>query len=173
MAQTVIIDGVSYEAKTMRAPLASNPSQYVLYHDTTDAHATAADVKDGVLFYADGAQREGSMPVNGTLSKTLDTGTTEYAIPEGYTDGGTVNIVTETKSVTPTKSEQDITPESGKVLSRVSVAAIPAAYITTSDATATADDIAKGKTAYVNGKKVTGTNTEPSFTLENGVLTIV
>ena len=38
----------------------------------------------------------------------------------------------------------------------VTVAAIPDEYITTIDADATAADIAKDKTAYVNGEKVTG-----------------
>lgn len=42
----------------------------------------------------------------------------------------------------------------------------------TSDADATAGDIRKGKSGWVNGEKVTGSLTEPIFSLTNGVLSI-
>ena len=84
--------------------------------------------------------------------------TISYTIPKGYHSGtGTVKIVLETKTVTPTKSAQDITPTAGKVLSKVTVAAIPDKYVDTTSATATAGDILTSKTAYVGGAEVTGT----------------
>lgn len=128
------------------------------YQDTSSVTATEDDVLTGkVIVTSDGSVVPGSMPNNGTVSKTLDAASTSYTVPKGYHSGtGSVKIVTEEKTVTPTKAAQPITPTSGKVLSKVTVAAIPAQYITTTDATAAATDILSGKTAYVNGTKVTG-----------------
>ena len=129
------------------------------YQDVSSVTAGESDVLTGkVIVTADGSVVPGSMPNNGTVAKTLDAASTSYTIPKGYHSGsGTVKIVTETKTATPTKSAQTVTPTSGKVLSKVTVNAIPDQYITTADATAAAANILSGKTAYVNGAKVTGT----------------
>lgn len=66
--------------------------------------------------------------------------------------------VLQSKSVIPFTTEQTVTPDDGfDGLSSVTVGAIPSLYVNTSSANATANDILSGKTAYVKGKKVTGT----------------
>ena len=129
------------------------------YQDVSSVDATAGDVLTGKIFVAsDGTVVTGTMANQGAVSKTLDGTTISYTIPKGYHSGtGTVNIVLETKTVTPTKSAQDITPTTGKVLSKVTVAAIPDKYVDTTSANATAGDILTSKTAYVGGAEVTGT----------------
>lgn len=129
------------------------------YQDVSSTTAAAGDVLTGKVYVlADGTVTTGTMPNNGTVSKTLDATTITYTIPKGYHSGtGTVTITLETKTVTPTKSAQDITPTSGKVLSKVTVNPIPDNYIDTTDADATAANILVDKTAYVGGTKVTGT----------------
>lgn len=109
------------------------------------------------LIGQNGAKITGSMSNIGAVTQSLNANATSYTIPSGYHNGsGKVSITTETKSVTPTKSAQTVTPTSGKVLSSVSVGAIPSQYVTTTDATAIADEILSGETAYVNGAKITG-----------------
>lgn len=129
------------------------------YQDVSSVTATAGDVLTGKVFVtSDGIVTPGEMLNNGAVDKTLDVATITYTIPKGYHSGsGKVQIVLETKIVTPTKSIQKITPAAGKVLSEVTVESIPEEYITTDDATATADKILKDETAYVDGEKVTGT----------------
>ena len=129
------------------------------YQDVSSVNAVAGDVLTGKIYVtADGTVTTGTMPNNGAVNRTLDVTTISYTIPKGYHSGtGKVQIVLETKTVTPTKSVQDITPTSGKVLSKVTVAAIPDNYIDTSDADAVAANILADKTAYVKGAKVEGT----------------
>lgn len=129
------------------------------FQDVSATTAVAGDVLTGKVFTTkDGAVTTGTMANNGAVSKTLDTATTSYTVPAGYHSGtGKVSITTETKSATPTKSAQTITPTSGKVLSSVTVDAIPANFIDTTDADAKAAEILDGKFAYVGGVKVEGT----------------
>lgn len=130
------------------------------YQDVTSVTATAADVLTGKVFVtAAGVVTPGEMINNGAVDKTLDATSITYTIPKGYHSGsGKVQIVLETKTVTPTKSAQDITPTAGKVLSKVTVAAIPDAYQDVTGVTATAATVLDGS-YFVDktGAKVTGT----------------
>ena len=131
------------------------------FQDVSATTATAPDVLATKVFIAaNGTTTTGTMSNNGAVSKTLDatTGNQSYTIPAGYHNGnGKVTVVLEEKTATPTKSAQTITPTTGKVLSKVTVSAIPDKYVDTSDANAAATNILAGKTAYVGGAKVTGT----------------
>ena len=174
MAQSVKINGVTYsDVDKVQIPLATDTSKLVEYLNTEDATAVAASVKKDETFYAGGKKVTGTMAVNGTITKTLDTTNTSATIPEGYTSGGTVQIVPETKTATPTKSAQEIIASSGKVISKVTVAKIPDTYQDVTGVTAAAADVKSGKKIVdANGNVVTGTHTDPSFTLTDGVLAI-
>lgn len=87
-----------------------------------------------------------------------------YTIPAGYHNGsGTVtgvagggNYTLQTKTVTPTKSQQSITPDSGYYgLSSVTVGVIPAEYQDVSDVTAAAADVLASKVFVTKDGTVT------------------
>lgn len=89
----------------------------------------------------------------GAISASVQEGDT-YTIPKGYHNGsGTVSGVAgggnynlQSKTATPTKKQQSVTPDAGFYgLSDVTVAAIPEAYQNTSSVTADADDVLTGK----------------------------
>lgn len=116
------------------------------YQDVSSVTAGAGDVLTGKVFVAaDGTVTPGEMINNGAVDKTLDVTTITYTIPKGFHSGtGKVQIVLETKTVTPTKAAQDITPTAGKVLSKVTVEPIPDKYQDVSGVTATAANVVDG-----------------------------
>ena len=133
--------------------------------------------KDGTVSVPEGYTPGGTVALADTEKEKLIPGNIRQGVTIFNVEGTmspSEGVNAQTKTVTPTKSEQVVQPDSGYThLAQVTVTAIPAAYITTTDANAAADDIKNGKTAYVNGKKVTGSHTDPAFTLANGVLSIV
>lgn len=130
------------------------------YQDVSSVTAGAADVLTGKVFVtAAGVVTPGEMVNNGAVDKTLDVTTITYTVPKGFHSGsGKVKIVLETKSVTPTKSVQKVTPTAGKVLSEVTVDAIPGKYQDVSGVTTTAANVLDG-TYFVDktGAVVEGT----------------
>lgn len=102
----------------------------------------------------------------GAVSASVKEGET-YSIPRGYHNGsGTVSGVAgggnynlQSKNVTPTKSQQPITPDDGYYgLSDVTVAAIPEAYQDVTNVTAAAGDVLANKIIVTSdGKEVAGT----------------
>lgn len=133
------------------------------YQDVTGVTATAADVlATKIIVDKTGAKITGTMPDNGAVTKTLDAATQSYTIPAGKHSGsGKVQIVPEQKSATPTKSPYTVTPTSGKVLTQVTVAAIPDDYQDVTGVTAAAADVLTGKTIVdATGKEVAGTMPE-------------
>ena len=118
------------------------------YQDVSSVTATAEDVlANKSIVRPDGTITPGEMPNIGAINKTLDVNTITVTIDKGFHNGnGKVTITLDEKSVTPSKSEQKITPTSGKVLKQVIVAPIPDKYQDVSKVDAVASDVKTGKT---------------------------
>lgn len=142
------------------------------YQDVTSVTAVAGDVLSGkIIVNKDGQTIAGTMDNNGAVAKTLTTDDHTYTVPAGYHSGsGTVKIVPEDKTITPTETTQDIVASTGKVLNKVTVNPIPSQYEDVSDATVTSDEVLSGEVAYSYDKtsgpvRVVGTMTN------NGTIT--
>lgn len=140
------------------------------YQDVSATTAEEGDVRANKVFIkSDGTTATGTLTDNGAVSKVLDAtkDNQSYTVPKGIHNGkGAVSIVLENKAATPTKAAQDITPTVGKVLGKVSVAAIPAKYQDVSGVTAAAGDVVEGKKIVAaDGSVVEGTMAD------NGTLT--
>lgn len=116
--------------------------------DVSGVTATAGTVLAPEIFVnSSGVEVEGTITSKSAATYTPSASPHEIAAGQYLSGKQTIAAVpTEEKSATPTTSAQDITPTSGKFLSKVAVGAIPSAY---KDMT-TADIIAAN---VLNGKK--------------------
>ena len=138
------------------------------YYITDNNPITSDKVLNGYQVYTKGYQPiTGTMPNNGDV--TIAPTTSEQVKEKGYYNSLKVSAVT-------SAIDSNITPENiKKDVSILGVTGTLEEGIDTSDATATANDIAINKTAYVNGQKITGTlplfpNTR-TFTVSNAGVT--
>lgn len=124
------------------------PSQYADVSGTTAAPADVLVTK--AFIDSSGNTATGTMPNNGKWDAECTQLTGDINIPKGYHDGtGKITVKSETKEVTPTKSDQSVLPTAGGFFSSVIVKAIPAKYVDVSDTDAVAANILAGKKAAV------------------------
>ena len=137
-------------------------------NDTTlpDAGATAGDILTGKKGWVNGELVTGTMASNGTLMQTITAPSQVVTLKTGYYAGGTVKI---------NEADQKLLV-AGNIKSGVTILGVdggPNVNDTTLTSTAAgAGDIALGKQAWANGVLLTGTGSQPTISLSDGVLSI-
>ena len=114
---------------------------------TSDANAVAGNILSGKTAYVNGSKITGSMPSRSATTYTP--GTSNQTIASGQYLSGAQTI------------KGDANLVAANIAKGKSIFGISGTY--TSDATATAADIKSGKTAYVNGIKITGSSNSLSL----------
>lgn len=126
------------------------------WKDVSQVTASAANVLAGTYIVTNQGRIHGTMKNNGNVAGTISTKDGNYTIPTGYHSGsGTVKISdTEKAKIIPANIKKGVT-----ILGQTGTceAGTTTSGTDTTDATASASDIRSGKTAYVNGRKLTGT----------------
>ena len=125
--------------------------------DTSDATATAADVLQGKIFYgADGVSQKGTIVEQSSLFMNYSSWVPGQMPRVGFKPAANGYVTTDyLLMVLGPNLANGIELTADKILKGKNVLYLDGTA--TSDATATAADILSGKTAYVNGVKLTGT----------------
>lgn len=160
MAKNVKINSVIYaEVPQVSIPLAEGEGSAVFY-DTSGAPASSGDILSGKSAFLGSGSVTGTMSNNGAVSGSIAKADGAYTIPAGFHNGsGSVRI----------SQEEQAKLVSGNIKSGVTVLGISgkSSIVDTGDATAAAGTIVSGKTAYVNGTKVTGSLTTVSVSQDS------
>lgn len=147
-----IVDGINY--------LGSNVSL-----DTSDATATSSDILSGKTAYVDGEKVTGT--IQSVEAKTVTPATyNKTAVAKGVYTAGSITVA------------GDSNLKAENIAEGVTIFGVTGSHtggVDTSDATATAEDILSGETAYVDGEKVTGTietKTPSDLTADGATVTV-
>lgn len=152
MAKSVKINNVTYtDVPSVDIPLSSGSGNATFYETSGDT-AAAADILATKKAHGASGEITGTMPDNGAVSGTITTKAGAYTVPAGYHNGsGSV-------AISSTEQAKIITDNIKSGVTILGVAG-SSTVVNTSDADAVASNIVSGKTAYVNGAKLTGTMT--------------
>lgn len=157
MSKSVKINSATYEnVPKVSIPLAQGEGNADFY-DTSADTAAATHILTGETAHSATGPVTGSMPNNGAVAGTIGTKDGKYTIPAGYHSGaGTVII----------DAAEQAKLISGNIKAGVTVLGVSGStsVVETKGATATAGEIIKGKTAFVNGSLISGTLTLISVT---------
>lgn len=154
MAQSIVINGVVYNAVPQVEIPKSGTSGNAVFYDTSTDTATSGDILTSKTAHTSSGAVTGGMTNNGAVNGTISTKTGEYSIGVGYHNGsGKVAIAT---------AEQNKIISSN-IKSGVTILGVSgsSSVVDTSDGNASSGEILSGKYAYVNGSKITGTLVTP------------
>lgn len=88
---SVVINGVTY-ATCPEVDIPKQGGGTAKFYDASECDAAAGNVLSGKKFVGASGQDTGSMANNGATGGTISTKAGTYAIPAGYTSGGTVSL---------------------------------------------------------------------------------